>query len=428
MNQYDVIIIGGGVAGYYSSILLSKGGKKVALIEKDNLGGTSLRWGALPVKKILDSFKKSTKSSLEHWKKDLKTIENRIEKNLKENKVDIYYGEGKFLNENEFQVGEKVLHGEYIIIATGTRPSSFEEIPLDDKKIITHKEAIDLDYKPKSIIILGGNVEGIEFGAFLGEMGIDVTIVEKENAILSGNDKDLIEPIENHLLNKGVRIIKGIGAKKAYADEDKTVVLLDNGTEISAEKVLVTLKRESNFPKGLLDIGIKVDENKIRVYENLKTNIDNIFAIGDINGILGMAHVAIHQGIKVAEYILYNKEIKMDYSSLPRATFTLPEMAGAGYQENQLILDNIPYKKGYCSFANTWRGWAKNIEEGFVKILLGEDDTLLGIWMVGEQVSEYIGLLGLLLNKKVTAEDIKSNLIVHPTLAESILEAVLSIE
>ncbi|MBU5436896.1 FAD-dependent oxidoreductase [Tissierella sp. MSJ-40] len=129
-------------------------------------------------------LKKSTKSSLEHWNRDLEAIENRMEKTLKENKVDIYYGEEKFLNKNEFQVGEKVIHGEYIIIATGTRPSSSEEISLDGKKIITHKEAIDLDYDLKSIIILGGNVEGVEFGAFLGEMGIDVTIIEKEDTIL----------------------------------------------------------------------------------------------------------------------------------------------------------------------------------------------------------------------------------------------------
>ena len=435
-KNYDVIIIGGGIAGYESARALARGGKQVALVERDKLGGTALRWGALPIKKILDSFKNlnnydlSSRESIKErlilkWDEDLALLDNKIKKDLEDLEIDIYFGDGEFINSHAFKLDNILLETEYFIIATGTEADSIKEIPIDRKSIISHKEAINLKDLPKDIVILGGNVEGVEIAAAYGEMGVNVILVEKEADILFDNDQDLIKGIEEQLISKNVKIIKGLGAKAIELTEDGVRVILDNEQVLIGEKVLVTFKRKVNIPRGIENTKIKFDGNKIIVNESLLTHEENVFAIGDINGILGMAHVGIQQGLQVAEYILNGKSIDIDYEILPRAIFTLPEMAGVGKQEWELKDESIPYKLGIAFFKDSWRGWSKGIEEGFVKVILDEKDIILGIWMVGENVSEYIGLLGNLIKEEATSDDIMSNLIIHPSLSETILEAIL---
>ncbi|GFN36246.1 dihydrolipoyl dehydrogenase family protein [Tepidimicrobium xylanilyticum] len=428
-REYDVIILGGGVAGIYAAKALIKGGKTIALIERDCLGGVALRWGALPVKRVLDYFKENSgdvDKLLDGWEDDLVELSRMIEKNISFLGADVYYGEGEFIDSHNVIVGEKVLKGEYIIIATGTEPASIDGITIDGEMIITHKEAITLKNIPKSIIILGGNVEGIEFAFLYRELGIEVVLVEKEDKLLLGYDDDLVEPIEKKLLEKGVKIIKGRAANKAYIEEGKVKVVLEDGSVINGEKTLVTFFRKPNFPKGIEKLNIGLDKDKVLVDKNFNTKEDNIFAIGDINGIIGLGNAAINQGLQVAEYILSKRDISIKYEYLPRAVFTLPEIAGIGKQEEEL--KGVKYKVGYCNLKETWRGWARGIEEGFIKVIVDERKNILGIWMVGNLVSEYIGLLSPLFNRNLTIDDIKRNLIIHPTLMEGILEAVLNIQ
>ena len=425
-KTYDVLIIGGGIAGIYCAITLARGGKTVALVEKEKLGGTGLRWGALPVKKALDYFKTGKNYNLSHkWNRDIEDLENMINLKVQNENIDIYYGNGRFQKDRTFTISETLISSEYIVIATGTRPSSILDIPIDGHKIISHKEAIDFQNLPQDIIILGGNVEGVEFAAAFSQMGVKVTLIEQELSLLSGNDKDLVEPIENKLIKNGVKIIKGQGARESIVMGNKVKIILENGQEVEGEKVLVTFLRQGNFPKGIENLSIRTDENKIYVGENLETQERNVFAIGDINGKMTMAHVGINQGIQVAEHILYGDFINTNYDLLPRAVFTSPEMAGLGKQEWEL--DKGSYKVGYCHFKDTWRGWSKDIESGYIKLIVDLEDNIIGIWMVGENVSEYIGPLGILMNKGLKVRDIKSNLVINPSLMEAMLEATLKL-
>lgn len=428
-REYDVVILGGGLAGYYSAKALIKGGRTVALIERESLGGTALRWGALPVKRVLDYFKGNLgtcEELINRWQGDLNALDRKIEGSILDLGVDIYYGEGEFVDSHTVKVKDYILKGAYIIIATGTEASTIDGIPIDGKRIITHREAIDLGDIPESIIILGGNVEGLELAAFYAELGVKVFLVEREKNLLLGYDDDLVFPVEKALLERGVDIIKGKVAKKAYVEGSGVKVFLGNGSIIEAEKALVTFLRRPNIPKGIETLNINYDKEKIIVDNNLMTKEKNIFAIGDINGIMGLGNVAINQGLQVANYILYNKPVMMNYDWLPRAVFTLPEIAGIGKQEEEL--KETEYKVGYCNFQDTWRGWSKGIDNGFVKVIVDNSQNILGIWMVGDLVSEYIGILSPLFNRNLTVDDIKSNLIIHPTLTEGILEAVLNAE
>ncbi|QEK13049.1 NAD(P)/FAD-dependent oxidoreductase [Crassaminicella thermophila] len=428
--MYDVLVIGGGVAGYYCAMHCAKNGLNVALVEKEELGGTGLRWGCLPVKRMADDLKKlkDKKDIIKNCKEDMHQIEENIKKKMSNLGIHIYFGEGSFEDQHSFIVGSQVLKAKKIVIATGTSPCGFSNIEVDGKRIITHKEAVNLSNIPKRMVIVGANVEGCEFASIFSKIGVEVMLIERENNLLKGNDKDLIQPLQDRLKKQGVKFYLGLAVKEVKKEEKKNLIILEDNTTLETEIILMTAGRKPNFPKGINKLGIITDEQKIKVNETLQTNLAHIYAIGDINGILGMAHVAIQQGVLVAEHILWNKKVTTNYKSLPRAIFTSPEIAGVGFQESELKDQKIPYRVGYCCLKDTWRGFSKRIEEGFIKVLVGEDDRILGIWMVGKDVSELVGAFGFLVDYGVKIDEIKRSLLVHPSLAEGILEAVLNIK
>ena len=437
--KYNCLIIRSGPAGFYSALSCAKKGYKTAIVEKEYFGGTGFRTGCLPVKKNLDVLRRVEEAIIlssgdlsrdPEFKDNLigntetymSGTENIITKRLEEAGIDIYTGNGRFIDTKTFIVENKKLETDYVIIATGTAPSAPRGIKLDGEQIISHIEALRLKTLPDNMIIIGGNVEGIEMASLFSSLEVKVTVVEQLDHLLDGTDRDLIQPVIDDLSSKGVIFLTGEKAETVEIKELQSTVTLNSGKKISAEKVIVTGLREMNIPEGIETTGVKYTENGIPVNDNLQTNIPSIFAVGDINCIHGMAHIAIQQGILITEG-LEGKKVIRDYSSLPRAMFTLPEIAGAGKQEWELIKENTPYKVTKYPLKDTWRGFSRQINCGFIKLIFTTQNILIGIWMTGSDASELLSTSGLLIGQKLNGPMIMDNLFIHPTLGEGILEA-----
>jgi dihydrolipoyl dehydrogenase len=441
--KYDCIILGTGPAGFYSALSCAKKGYKTAIIENKIIGGTGFRTGCLPIKRNLDVLRKveeAIKVSAHGIKKNpdfenkliyenetyMNAVEDLIKKRFKQADIDIFLGNGKFLNANSYLINDITLETRYFIIATGTSPTSMPGIDLDGLNVISHIEALKLKKLPAEMIIIGGNVEGIEMASLFATLGVKITVIELLEEILDGTDRDLIKPLMDDLLLKGVTFLNNVKAESVHTVGNITTVLLNSGKKVTANMVLVTGLRRMNIPDGIETTGINYNNNGIPVNNHLQSNISNIFAAGDINGIHGMAHIAIQQGMFITDGIA-GKNVIRDYSLLPRAIFTLPEIAGAGKQEWELKQEGISYKVTSYPLKETWRGLSKNTDSGFIKILLNKDDILIGIWMTGSNASEILSDSGILVGKKLDRSVILDNLFIHPTVGEGIIEALFKL-
>ncbi len=436
--KYDAVVIGSGAGGLYFSLNSAKKGKKIGIIEKEKLGGTAFTTGCLPVKKIMDKIKSFEKAMFlekeglvkvnkdksllyEAGKKNIAPIEEFIKEKLKKNNIDFYIGEGEILPDKKIKINGEVIEGENIIIATGTRACSFKNAAeIDEKVIFSHKGMLSIDILPQEITILGGNVEGIEFASMFSELGVKVCVIEREEEILKGNDEDLIRNIKERLVSKGVNFLLKTEVLSIDKVESKAQIKLHNGKKIEVEKLLITGIRKTNIPKGVKKLKINLEKGYIKVDENLMTGEDGIYAIGDVNGIHGMAHIAIQQGILLSDYLWENKKISFEYASLPRCIFTLNELAGAGYQENEL--KDCAVKKIY--FKDTFRGMNSTFDDGFLKVII-KDKKIKGLWINSMDAGALIGNVGLWIDKEMSIEDIKKSLFIHPSLSEGLIDAII---
>ncbi|MTI54528.1 dihydrolipoyl dehydrogenase family protein [Geosporobacter ferrireducens] len=440
--DYDVLILGGGPAGYYCALECAKGGLKTALVEKQELGGTGLRWGCLPVKRMLDAlrerqkaekilFSRSSADVQEIYKgflEEMQGIEIQLAERLSARGVEIFFGEGSFLTPHTYLVGERCIEAAHIVIATGTSPKGFQQVEEDGEYVITHKDAVSLEQLPKTMTIIGANVEGCEFAALFAALGVDVFLLEKENQILKGMDRDLVQPLLDQFEMQGVKIKVDTAVEAVDKTGSRPIVLLSDGSMIEAEKVLVTMGRKPNFPLGLDQAGVFHESQRIPVDSCCRTSNSHIYAVGDINGIGGMAHMAIQQGILAADNILGKRRELSSGIAVPSAIFTIPEIAGLGCQEQELLASRQRYKVGKYPFSHTWRGFTKGIQSGFVKVLFDQKNKLLGLWMAGDDVSEYIGLLHSVFRKGISLKDLEDSLAIHPSLLEAVWKAARNLE
>lgn len=440
MNS-DVLILGCGPAGYYAALGCARAGLRTTVVERGELGGTGFRWGCLPVKMMLDALRSReggsaavgapVRSGSRRFARGLfarnaeamRGVEKRMAFELERSGVKLVHGDGRFVDGNTIQAGGATFRPATIVIATGTRPGAPAGLTLDGDRVASHADLLAWQAAPVSAAIVGGDVEGVEIACLLAGLGTRIELIEKLGEILPGMDRDLVLPVEERLRTLGARIHVNAEVTGVRSERGHAAVLLAGGTEIPAVKVIVTGVRRANLPAGLAEAGVDHAEDRIPVDEGFRTSAPHIYAIGDINGLCGMAHAAIQQGNLFARLIRGGKPGPSAWPSLPRAIFTIPEIAGAGLQSRELEARGIAFTRATVALPDTWRGISHGLREGFLTALAGRDGALLGLWACAQGASELAAPFGPLIERRATVEDLLGSLFIHPTVSEALLEA-----
>ena len=464
-DKFDVIVIGGGPAGYHAAIRAAQLGLKTAVVDawagkdgKAALGGTCLNVGCIPSKALLDSSKQfynlahnlpAHGISVENARVDLKTFIGRKEKIVKQftggvaqlfkaNKITSYFGTGKLLKGNEVEItgndGQKqAISATNVILASGSVPIELPFAKFDGKHIIDNAGALELDAVPKRLGVIGAGVIGLELGSVWRRLGAEVTVLEALPEFLGAADPDIAKVAFKEFGKLGLDI--KLGAKLTKAEVSKNGVHItyndkDGDHDLVVDKLLVAVGRRA-YTDGLLseDCGVKLDERgRIVVDEHCHTGVDGVWAVGDaVRGPM-LAHKGFEEGMAVAEWIA-GKAGHVNYDTIPWVIYTEPEIAWAGKTEKQLKEEGVPYKVGSFPFAAVGRAVAMNEAIGQVKMIAhAETDRILGVHMVGPGVSELIAECVVAMEFKGSAEDMARIVHAHPTLSEAVHEAALSVD
>ncbi|MFA5536720.1 MAG: dihydrolipoyl dehydrogenase [Bacillota bacterium] len=446
---FDVIIIGGGPGGYVAAIRAAQLGAKVAIVEKDSLGGTCLNRGCIPTKALVASAElvsqiKNAETfgiSVEGFSVDYKKVVSRkneivtglvkgIDFLLSRHKVEILSGEGRISAPNTVEImdsegNSKAITAKNIIIATGSEPALIASLGYNGKTVITSNEALQLDEIPKSLLVIGGGVIGCEFATIFHELGTKVIIVEAMPTILPLVDDEISRRMQMLLRKKGIAVQTKAMIKSVVEEADQVVATLESGEEIKADKVLISIGRTFNTRGlGLETVGVETGQKgEILVDEFLRTNVPGIYAIGDVTNKIQLAHVASAQGMVAVEHIM-GGDRKMDYTVVPSCIFTMPEVGTVGMTSQEAKAKGIKTKVGKFPF--TALGKARCMEEtdGNVKIITdAETDKVLGVHIFGPHATDLIAEAALAIQMGATAKQIAQTIHAHPTLAESVMEA-----
>jgi dihydrolipoamide dehydrogenase len=459
IDKFQAVVIGGGPGGYVCAIRLAQLGIKTACIEsRGSLGGTCLNVGCIPSKSLLNlseefhKVKNLSSKGIEigevklNLSKMMKTkdkavtiLTKGVEFLLKKNKVTYFKGIGSFKSKNEIlikdnQEKETLIKTEKTIIATGSVPVALPGVDFDEKVIVSSTGALKLEQVPKKMVVVGGGYIGLEMGSVWSRLGAEVQVVEFLDHITPGMDKEISLEFMKILKKQGIKFnmqnkVETIKKKKSGAVVS-TVDKDGNKNNFECDVVLISVGRKPNTNGLNLDsIGVELDEKKrIKTDKMFKTNIENIYAIGDvINGPM-LAHKAEDEGIAVAENIA-GQSGHVNYDTIPGVVYTDPEVASIGKTEEQLKDKNIKYKIGKFSFMANSRAKAIDDSEGFVKILADEKtDKVLGAHLIGPHAGELIAEIGVAMEFGASSEDIARTCHAHPTFSEAIKEAALSVD
>ncbi len=446
---YDVVIVGGGPGGYVAAIRGGQLGAKVCLIEDRELGGTCLNRGCIPSKAYyesahrLDSARRGAefgvRATLGEF--DLAACEARkarvvgelvggVEKLLKGNKVHLVRGRAAMAAPDTLQVtapdgGKSTIEARNVIIATGSRPAALPGVPVDGSVIVTSDQIWGLKSLPQRLLIVGGGVIGCEVAHIFSTFGTRVTVVEAVDRILATEDKEASRAVHKSLEARGVEIRIGARVQGAEVRGGRAALTLADGEELLADVAVVAVGRAYNSQgMGLEEAGVTLDpRGRVLVNDEMETAVPGVYAVGDVVGQFMLAHVATSEAL-VAVHNALGKKYWMDYSVVPYAIFTHPEVAAVGAKEAELKEQKIPYKVGRFAFAASGKALCMGEPEGFIK-LLSNDDTgrVLGATIVGAHASDIIGEVALAMRMEASPGDIVTTIHVHPTVSEVILEA-----
>jgi len=458
-DKFQAVVIGGGPGGYVCAIRLAQLGLKTACVEsRGSLGGTCLNIGCIPSKSLLnlsDEFHKvkhlsnkgieigdvklNLSKMMKSKDKAVTVLTKGVEFLLKKNKVTYFKGTGSFKSKNEISIKdnqnkETIIETDKTIIATGSLPVSLPGIEFDEKIIVSSTGALKFEKVPKKMVVVGGGYIGLEMGSVWSRLGAEVHVVEFLDHITPGMDKEISSEFMKILKKQGIIFHMQHKVEKIKKNNSGAIISTTdkdgNKKDFDCDVVLISVGRKPNTNGlNLEKVNISLDnKNRIKVDKNFKTNLDNVFAIGDVIAGPMLAHKAEDEGVAVAENIA-GQSGHVNYDTIPGVVYTTPEVASIGKTEEQLKELDIKYKIGKFSFMANSRAKAIDDAEGFVKILADEKtDKVLGAHLIGPHAGELIAEIGVAMEFGASSEDIARTCHAHPTFSEAVKEAALSVD
>ena len=450
--MFDLIVIGGGPAGYVGAIRAAELGAKVALVERAELGGTCLNWGCIPTKALLKSAQvyhycrnaKSFGVAIEgEVKADLKAMVARsrqvaqttgrgVEMLLKRSGVEVITGSAELLSANEVKVGDATYEAKNILLATGASPREVPSIPIDHEHILSSRDALVLEELPETMVVVGSGAIGSEFAFLYASLGVKVTVVEYMPQFMPLLDAEVSAAAERAFRRQRITVMCDTAVKGVSVGDGKCIVEVEQKgatKQIEADKVLSAVGIKSNIEGlGLDKVGVKVERDKIVVDSKFQTTIPSIFAVGDIIASPALAHIASAEAINCIEQIFGKNPKALDYTLTPACIFTTPEIASVGLTEEQAQKQGLEYKVARYNFASSGKAAAAGDRDGFIKLIFDNGNKLRGAHIIGANVVEMLGEPSVAIALGATAEDIASVIHAHPSLYEGIYEAAKSIE
>ena len=445
--KYDIIVIGSGPGGYVAAIRASQLGKRVAIVEKAELGGVCLNWGCIPTKALLKSASVYTycknaahygveiqgevKPDFEKIVARSRTVAETMSKGvaflMKKNNIDIIEGFGRIDSQGRVDVEGTIYEAEAIILATGARPRQMPFMPIDGEHIISSKQALTLPKLPESMIVVGSGAIGSEFACLYASLGVKVTIVEYMPQLMPLEDEEVAKAMERSFRKMRATVMTSTTVKSVSVVDGMCQVLVESkkGEQtLISDVVLSAVGIKSNIEDmGLEECGVTIERDKIIVDEHYQTSVKGIYAIGDIIATPALAHVASAEAIHCVEHICGMQPDAVDYSTIPSCIFTSPEVASVGMTEQQAREKGIEYKVGRFPFTASGKATAAGDRDGFVKLIFDESEKLIGAHMVGATVTEMLGEPTLAKRLGVTAHTIAKTIHSHPTMHEAMMEA-----
>lgn len=442
--DYDVLIIGAGSAGYVCAVRAAQLGATVCLIEKEAVGGTCLNWGCIPTKTLLNTAERYQTIlnaeefglTAENPDFDLEKIQDRkqnvvdglvkgIRRLFKTNKINFIEGKATIIDKNSVKCNDETITCSNLVIASGSEPLDIPAFNIDGKQVLTSTEALELTEIPESILIVGGGVIGCEFATLFNAFGADVTILEMMPQLLPTEDSSIANYLKSMFKRKKINIKLKEKIDEIKKEDDGIIAELSSGKSVKAEKALISIGRKlisSGF--GVENLGLDLGKNgAITVDKKMRTNVEGVYAIGDVTGEMLLAHVASAQGMLVAEQIAGDTERTMNYNLVPNCIFTTPEIARVGLTEEDVKENGIEdYKVGKVSFRAIGKAQAIGEPNGFAKIIADSSDKILGVHIIGAHATNLIHEAVVAMENEMTATELSHAIHAHPTLAEVILE------